>query len=162
MFPVIIYFSSLCECKCWGFINDWSCKPCLEWGIFNRIYELIQVSRLEHLVDLVWIQFSSTYKEHSVHLALHGINHIHTSYSHHISLTFDLHNCISTKIVQNTIIPSHKWRDSEHLLWFTFTLWQKGLKNPKKRKGKKTIDIYHGKENIMGHHLGLKIPMTKL
>ena len=28
------------------------------------------------------------------HLALHGLNHIHTSYSYHISLTFDLHSGI--------------------------------------------------------------------
>ena len=35
----------------------------------------------------------------SVHLFLHGLNHIHTSYSYHISLTFDLHSCISTKMV---------------------------------------------------------------
>ena len=26
------------------------------------------------------------------HLALHGLNHIHTSFSYHFSLTFDLHN----------------------------------------------------------------------
>ena len=32
-----------------------------------------------------------------VHLDLHGLNHIHTLYSYHISLTLDLHNFISTK-----------------------------------------------------------------
>ena len=57
----------------------------------------------------------------SIHLALHGLNHIHTSYSYHISFTFDLHNCISTKNA-----PKHYY-----LLWFTLTLSQKRVKNPK-------------------------------
>ena len=77
----------------------------------------------------------------SVHLALHGFHYIHTSYSYHISLTFDLHNCISTKIG-----PKHY-----HLLCFTLTLSHKRVKNPKegskilkKRKVHKTIGKYHG------------------
>ena len=35
----------------------------------------------------------------SVHLAPHGINHSHTSYSHHHYIHFDLHDCIFTKMV---------------------------------------------------------------
>ena len=70
----------------------------------------------------------------SVHLVFHGLNHIHTSYSYHISLTFDLHNCISTKNG-----PKH-----HYLLWFTLTLSQKGSKTLKNRKGQKTTGKYHG------------------
>ena len=40
----------------------------------------------------------------SVHPSLHGLKHMRTSYYYHISLTFDLHNCISTKKFQNIII----------------------------------------------------------
>ena len=98
-----------------------------------------------------------------VHLALHGLNHIHTSYSYHISLTFDLHNCISTK------------NGSKHyyLLWFTLTFskngsktlkngqktlkrvknTKKGLKTLKMRKDNRTTGKYHGSKNSMGNHI---------
>ena len=102
----------------------------------------------------------------SVHLALRVLNHIHTSYSYHISLTFDLHNCISTKT----------GRKHYYLLWFTLTLSKKGSKtlkrvqNPKKEKGtenhrkipwvttlgQKTLDPFY--KNIMKG--SLKLPFS--
>ena len=80
------------------------------------------------------------------HLALHGLNHIHTSYSYHISITFDLHNCIFTKMVQIIIsyygLPLLSPKKGSKTL--------KGFKNPKKEKGPKNhrkipwIKKYHG------------------
>ena len=92
----------------------------------------------------------------SVNLALHGLNHSYTSYSHHNSsiLTFTI--VFPQKMVQNIIIPSHKWRDDEHLLWFISTLSQKGLKTLKKYCVKKP------QINTMGHYLGSKNPRTIL
>ena len=76
-----------------------------------------------------------------VHLTLYVLNLIHTSYSYHISITLNLHNCISTKNG-----PKHYY-----LLCFTLTLSPKRVENPKKcsktlkrRKGQKATQKYHG------------------
>ena len=61
---------------------------------------------------------------------------MHTSYSYHISLTFDLHNCISTK----------NGPKIHYLLCFTLTLSQKRVKKPIKRKGQKTTKNNMGKK----------------
>ena len=54
------------------------------------------------------------------HLAMHGLNHIHTSFSYHISLSFDLHNYG---------LPSFSPKNGQKI--------HKRAKNPKKAKNPK-------------------------
>ena len=68
---------------------EWKGSIKLEHGVFKNVHYVTSLA-----LNLLFVYLLT---QKNVHLVVHGLKYIHTSYSYHISLNFDLHNCISTK-----------------------------------------------------------------